>query len=190
VVTATSRFIDGDLTLLSLSPHMHLRGKAFRYELVSPSGEREVLLDVPAYDFNWQTRYRLAEPRRLPAGSVIYCRAVFDNSDANLANPDPTKSVRWGDQSWDEMMLGFFDVSLPRDDARKTVTKPVRTGLDIVGMFDAADADHNAGLDPKEASANALLKQYFSLVDKNGDGLLQLGEVLSAVQMRMKQQSK
>ncbi|MEX0587105.1 MAG: thioredoxin family protein, partial [Pirellulales bacterium] len=105
VVTATSRATKQDLTLLSLSPHMHLRGKAFRYDLVLPTGEREVLLDVPAYDFNWQTRYVLAEPRRLPAGSVIHCRAVFDNSEANLANPDPTKSVRWGDQSWEEMML-------------------------------------------------------------------------------------
>lgn len=186
VVTATSRFIDDGITLLSLSPHMHLRGKAFRYELVLPTGEREVLLDVPAYDFSWQTRYRLKEPRRLRAGSVIYCRAVFDNSDANLANPDPTKTVRWGDQSWDEMMLGFFDVILPRDDARKAGTKPVRTGLDIVGMFDAADADHNAGLDPTEAAGNELLKQYFSLVDRNGDGLLQIGEILSAVQARMK----
>ena len=182
VVTATSRPTNQELTLLSLSPHMHLRGKAFRYELVLPSGERETLLDVPAYDFNWQTRYRLAEPRRLPIGSVIYCRAVYDNSEANLANPDPTKTVRWGQQSWDEMMLGFFDVVLPRDDQRKAGKKPVRTGLDVVGKFDAADADHNAGLDQKEASANALLKEHFAAVDRSADGLLQLGEILAAVQ--------
>lgn len=181
VVTATSRLTTKEVTLLSLSPHMHLRGKAFRYELVLPTGEREVLLDVPAYDFNWQTRYALSEPRRVPAGSVIHCRAVYDNSTANLANPDPTKTVHWGDQSWDEMMLGFFDVILPRNDKRKAVTKPVRTGLDIVGMFDAADADHNGGLDEKEASGNELLKQHFAKVDSNGDGLLQLGEILAAL---------
>ncbi len=181
VVTATSRPTTQKLTLLSLSPHMHLRGKAFRYELVLPTGERETLLDVPAYDFNWQTRYRLAEPRQVPVGSVIHCRAVYDNSTANLANPDPTKTVHWGDQSWDEMMLGFFDVILPRDDKRKSNKKPVRTGLDIVGKFDAADADHNGGLDEKEASGNELLKDHFAKVDRNGDGLLQLGEILAAV---------
>jgi peroxiredoxin len=181
LVTATSRPTTEEFKLLSLSPHMHLRGKSFRYELVLPTGQREVLLDVPAYDFSWQTRYRLAESRRVPIGSVIHCRAVYDNSAANLANPDPAKTVRWGDQSWDEMMLGFFDVILPRDDARKPGTKPVHTGLDIVGMFDVADADHNAGLDPKEASGNELLKKYFATIDRDGDGLLQLGEILAAL---------
>ena len=94
-----------------MSPHMHLRGKAFRYELVLPTGKHEVLLDVPAYDFNWQTSYLLAEPRRLPASSVIFCRAVFDNSEANPANPDPAQSVHWGEQTWEEMMFGFSCVS-------------------------------------------------------------------------------
>lgn len=181
VVTATSRPTSQELTLLSMSPHMHLRGKAFRYELVLPTGEREVLLDVPAYDFSWQTRYVLAAPRQIPVGSVISCRAVFDNSEANLANPDPTKSVRWGDQSWEEMMLGFFDVMLPRDDQRKAGTKPVSTGIDIVGKFDVADVDHNSGLDKTEASSNELLKQYFSTIDGNGDELLQLVEIIAAV---------
>jgi peroxiredoxin len=183
VVTATSRPTRQDVTLLSLSPHMHLRGKGFRYDLVLPTGERETLLDVPAYDFNWQTRYRLAEPRRIPAGSVIFCRAVYDNSTANLANPDPTKTVHWGDQSWDEMMLGFFDVLLPRDDHRKAGKKPVRTGIDVVGKFDEADADHNGGLDKREAASNELLKKHFAKVDLNGDGLLQLGEILTAVRL-------
>ncbi len=181
VVTATSQPTKRELTLLSMSPHMHLRGKAFRYELVLPTGEREVLLDVPAYDFNWQTRYLLAEPRQLPAGSTIYCRAVFDNSTANLANPDPTASVRWGDQSWEEMMLGFFDVVLTRDDQRKAAKKPVTTGLDVVGMFDAADADHNGGLSETEASAHELLKQHFATIDQDGNQLLRLGEILGAV---------
>jgi hypothetical protein len=111
VVTATSRPMKKEITLLSLSPHMHLRGKAFRYEIALPTGEREVLLDVPEYDFNWQTRYVLAEPRKLPVGSVIHCRAVFDNSAENLANPDPAKSVQWGDQSWDEMYIGYMEFS-------------------------------------------------------------------------------
>jgi peroxiredoxin len=182
VVTATSRAIPEDVTLISLSPHMHLRGKAFRYELVTPDGEREVLLDVPAYDFNWQTRYALAEPRKLAAGSVIHCRAAFDNSDENLANPDPTATVSWGDQSWDEMMLGYFDVIMPRDDGRRAGTKPVETGLDVVGQFDSADADGNAGLSESEAAGNPRIAAGFAAIDASGDGQLQLGEILHAVQ--------
>jgi hypothetical protein len=184
VVTGTSQPITGeDLTLISLSPHMHLRGKAFRYELVQPNGQREILLDVPAYDFNWQTRYRLAEPRKLTPGSVIFCRAVFDNSENNLANPDPTKTVRWGDQSWEEMMLGFFDIVMPPGEKRKAGTKPVTTGLDIVGMFDAADADDNHGLSKPETTGHELISKNFALIDQDRDDLLQLGEILAAVRL-------
>ncbi|MFN9951517.1 MAG: alkyl hydroperoxide reductase, partial [bacterium] len=89
--------------LLLMSPHMHLRGKAFRYTLVKPDGSREILLDVPRYDFNWQTAYWLKEPLKLTAGSKIFCEAVFDNSEDNLNNPDPSKWVRWGDQTYEEM---------------------------------------------------------------------------------------
>jgi hypothetical protein len=96
-----------------MTPHMHLRGKAFRYTAVFPNGKKEILLDVPKYDFNWQLKYTLAEPRWLEKGTKIYCTAVYDNSEDNLVNPDPTKTVHWGDQSWDEMMIGFF-VTTPR----------------------------------------------------------------------------
>lgn len=181
VVTATSRPIKKTATLLSMSPHMHLRGKAFRYELILPSGEREILLDVPAYDFNWQTRYLLKTPRELPAGAVIHCRAAFDNSPDNLANPDPSKTVRWGDQSWDEMMLGYFDVIVPRNDTRTAGKKPVSTGLDIVGMFDVADADGDGGLAKDEARGHELLTKHFNAIDRNRDQRLQLGEILTAV---------
>ncbi len=181
VVTATSRPLQHKVTLLSMSPHMHVRGKSFRYELVTPDGKREILLDVPAYDFNWQTRYLLETPRELPAGSVLHCRAVFDNSARNLANPDPTATVRWGDQSWDEMMLGYFDVILPRDDERRAGTKPVHTGLDLVGMFDVADADGNGGLAKQETAGHELISAHFDRIDQSGDGLLQLGELLVAI---------
>lgn len=181
VVTATSRPLRDAATLLSMSPHMHLRGKAFRYELVTPDGHRETLLDVPAYDFNWQTRYVLQEPRPMPAGSIIHCRAVFDNSQQNLANPDPAATVRWGDQSWDEMMLGYFDVILPRDDARPAGTKPIATGLDLIGMFDQADSDESGGLDRAETTGHPVVAQHFDQIDANGDGQLQLAEILVAV---------
>ena len=101
--------------LVSMMPHMHLRGKDFRYTISFPDAGSETLLSVPAYDFAWQTLYRLAEPIRMPQGTRLECLAHFDNSSSNPANPDPTKAVTWGDQTWDEMMIGFTDyaVDLP-----------------------------------------------------------------------------
>jgi peroxiredoxin len=101
-----------DTTIVSLMPHMHLRGKSFRYTLVYPDGKEEILLDVPRYDFNWQNMYYFAEPKVAPAGSVMKCLAHFDNSEENLANPDPSQTVRWGEQTWEEMMLGWFVCSM------------------------------------------------------------------------------
>ncbi|AGA25695.1 c-type cytochrome [Singulisphaera acidiphila] len=98
-----------DARLLSLMPHMHLRGKDFRYTATYPDGRMEVLLSVPAYDFGWQSVYRLAEPKPMPAGTRIDCLAHFDNSEENPANPDPSVAVRWGEQTFDEMMIGFID---------------------------------------------------------------------------------
>jgi peroxiredoxin len=97
-----------DALLLSLSPHMHLRGKSFRFEAAYPDGTREVLLDVPRYDFNWQLRYELAEPKLLPRGTRLVCTAHYDNSADNPANPDPARDVGWGEQTSDEMLIGFF----------------------------------------------------------------------------------
>jgi peroxiredoxin len=107
---------DRDYLLLSMFPHMHLRGKSFRYTAEYANGLSEVLLDVPNYDFNWQHRYELTEPKRLPAGTVLRCRAIYDNSAGNPANPDPTATVRAGVQSWDEMFNGYFDVVLANQD--------------------------------------------------------------------------
>lgn len=96
-----------EVTLVNLTPHMHLRGKDFEYIAKYPTGEKEILLKVPRYDFNWQHTYELASPKILPAGTVIECIAHFDNSANNPFNPDPKAEVRWGDQSWEEMMIGF-----------------------------------------------------------------------------------
>lgn len=100
---------DREVSIVNLFPHMHLRGKAFQFVAVLPDGKRETLLSVPCYEFNWQSNYRLAKPVTLPAGSQIECRAWYDNSVSNKNNPDATKQVRWGDQSWSEMMVGFVD---------------------------------------------------------------------------------
>ena len=96
-----------DLRFTSAMPHMHLRGKDFRYTAVYPDGTSEILLSVPNYDFNWQTRYRFAEPPFLPKGTVLHGLAHFDNSTGNVANPDPSDTVRWGRQTWHEMMFGW-----------------------------------------------------------------------------------
>jgi hypothetical protein len=100
-----------DVTLRSLAPHMHLRGKDFEYRLIFPTGEQQTILRVPRYDFNWQLWYNPAEDMLLPKGTKVACTAHFDNSPNNPANPDPTKSVKFGEQSWEEMMIGFFDVA-------------------------------------------------------------------------------
>ena len=102
-----------DTRLNDLMPHMHLRGKDFEYRLVYPTGEAETILLVPKYDFNWQLFYYLAEPKLVPKGTRMECTAHFDNSPNNPANPDPKSEVRWGDQSWEEMMIGWFDIAIP-----------------------------------------------------------------------------
>jgi Copper type II ascorbate-dependent monooxygenase, C-terminal domain len=108
--------LPNDATLLSFFPHMHLRGKRFEYNIIQDdSGGRattETLLRVN-YDFHWQLSYRLAQPRFLKAGTVLQAVAWYDNSRNNPHNPDPESAVRWGDQTYDEMMVGFFDVAVP-----------------------------------------------------------------------------
>jgi len=105
---AEFRFDQGSL-LYSVSPHMHYRGSRFKYELFYPDGKSEVVLSVPRYDFNWQTLYQLAQAKKVPAGTRLVCTGAFDNSAANPANPDPTQWVNFGEQTFDEMFLGYFN---------------------------------------------------------------------------------
>jgi hypothetical protein len=112
--------LPNDATLLGFLPHMHLRGKRFEYNLIrkkagaggKPDYEIEPLLRVN-YHFHWQMSYRLAEPRFLRAGTELQAVAWYDNSKANAHNPDADAEVRWGEQTYDEMMVGFFDVAVP-----------------------------------------------------------------------------
>ena len=127
-VEAQYRF-EKDSLLLAMFPHMHLRGKSFRYTAVYPDGKEEILLDVPRYDFNWQNGYEYGEAKKMPAGTRMVCVAHFDNSEENLANPNPNETVRWGDQTWEEMMIGYFDVALADQDLTKKVAKVNRKDL-------------------------------------------------------------
>ena len=97
-----------DVALTSLTPHMHVRGKDMKYTATYPDGTSEVLLNVQKYDFNFQITYELAKPKLLPKGTKVEVVAHFDNSPGNKDNPDPTKDVKWGDQTWEEMMIGFW----------------------------------------------------------------------------------
>ena len=112
-IEGTTLRVPSDIPITGFMAHMHVRGKAFKYELILPNGDVETLLDIPRYDFNWQLQYELKEPKLIPAGSTIKVTGVFDNSSANRANPDPTKTVHWGDQTYDEMLIGYVDYFVP-----------------------------------------------------------------------------
>jgi len=112
---------DRDTYLNSLYPHMHVRGKDATYTIIYPDGREEVVLRVPKYDFNWQLSYKLAEPKFMPKGSTLKVTMHYDNSAANRYNPDPTATVRWGEQTWEEMMLGYYGtIELPGSTATRT----------------------------------------------------------------------
>lgn len=114
-VSADYRF-EQDTLIYALFPHMHLRGKAFRFEAFYPDGRHEVLLDVPRYRFDWQNQYVLAEPKRMPEGTRLRCEGHFDNSEENPSNPNPSVAVRFGEQTWQEMLVGYFDMALAYQD--------------------------------------------------------------------------
>ena len=124
-VKASTTFKE-DVLLTSFMPHMHVRGKAFSYTATYPDGRTEVLLNVPKYDFNWQHTYIPKQKIALPKGTRLDCVAYFDNSDKNKYNPDPTKPVVWGDQTWEEMMIGWYTYT--RAEEIKPMATPASSG--------------------------------------------------------------
>ncbi len=109
--------VTADIRIISLTPHMHLRGKAFRFDVALPDGRERTLVDVPRYDFNWQVPCAYGNPPLIPAGSKLRATGWFDNSQDNPVNPDPTSTVRWGENTSDEMMLGYLEFYRERPDA-------------------------------------------------------------------------
>jgi len=112
---------------MAVAPHMHLRGKAMDMRAVSPTGESETLFNVPHYDFTWQINYYFPAPKLLPRGTRIEVTGTWDNSANNRFNPDPTAEVHWGDQSWEEMLLGLTMMQIdPNSDLDKLFQPPPR----------------------------------------------------------------
>lgn len=116
VATANLTF-GSDALINSMMPHMHLRGVAAKYELTYPDGKEEVLLNVPEYDFNWQTSYRFKEPKFVPKGTKVTFTGTFDNSEGNPFNPDPSQRITWGEATHEEMMFGWISYTDPDSDA-------------------------------------------------------------------------
>ena len=159
---------EADTLLVNMTPHMHTRGKAFRYEAFYPDGTQEILLDVPAYDFNWQTTYQLKKPKLIPKGTRLVCTAHWDNSEDNLSNPNPKKRVTWGDQTFEEMMIGFYVEEYPKGEAPERPSGNRPGELDPKQIFAALDADKDGKLVKEELPDQ--FAERFNLVDTNADG--------------------
>ncbi len=167
--------IPADAKILAFMPHMHVRGTAYRYELEVPGGSKRTVLDIPDYDFNWQLRYELREPLDAPTGAVMHGTAWFDNSSNNPANPDPTKTVRWGPQTVDEMMLGYIEYYFVDEDPMKPMDLPGRGGL--------RGRRGGAGGAGRKPSFEMLQGQF----DTNDDGRIERDEVAPALHGRFDQ---
>jgi hypothetical protein len=185
-VEAETTAAEFESRLLSMMPHMHLRGKSFRYELVSPDGKSETLLDVPGYDFNWQTSYRLAEHKLLPAGTKIHCVGHYDNSPNNLNNPDPTASISWGDQTWYEIFIGYFDIAFPIDvDQDSPFGRPAtRRRLTPDRIITQLDKNKNGQIEQDEVPP--FLKKRFQQADTDEDNIVTKEELNRAFGGRRK----
>lgn len=184
-----------DVQLLNLMPHMHVRGKSFRYELQSADGRKQTLLDVPHYDFNWQTSYQLAEPMSISAGSSLHVVAHYDNSENNLNNPNPNATVRWGEQTWDEMLIGYFDIAVPRaifDPTRKVTGNTRREAVAeaispaiagrVIDSIKQLDKNKDGTLTLDEIPDR--LRPIFKQLDLDGDEKLTVEEARKAIEKR------
>lgn len=158
--------------ILGFMPHLHVRGQACRYELTRGQSGTRTLLDVPRYDFNWQLLYRLQEPLTVQSGDVLRFIAWFDNSENNPANPDPTRTVRWGPQTEDEMLLGYVEYFVPGAKPGESGAPSLRPGAGLLGGRGLRGGGARGG---ERTGLN--LETLFQRLDRNGDGKLDLEEL-------------
>ncbi len=171
-----------DVQVLGFLPHMHLRGKACRYEVIDADGDSQTLLDIPRYDFNWQLLYNYFDPLPLERGTTLKFTAWFDNSDKNPANPDATQTVRWGPQTYDEMHLGYVEYYVPGVKPGETpslspvgrFTGGARDGSNIEKIFRSLDRNDDGELAGDEIPAGQ--RENLLRLDANKDGVITLAE--------------
>jgi peroxiredoxin len=190
-VQADSFALPMDVQLLQLFPHMHFRGKSFTYEAVYPDGRKEMLLDVPRYDFGWQLTYELSSMLSMPKGTKMHCVAHFDNSDNNLNNPDPKSAVRWGDQTWEEMMIGFYDIAVPvsQDQIRDNKLPDFTPGPEQIAqrILQQFDKNHDGKISMNELPNNNIrVRLFFATMDKNHDGVITQDEIVDKIKEMQK----
>jgi hypothetical protein len=182
--------IPHDMLLYSAFPHAHYRGYAADLWLRYPDGKEKELLALPRYDFNWQRDYTFATPVKVPAGSKLIAHWTYDNSKENPANPDPTKTITWGEQSWQEMFYTAIhyrwmdetsDHQLPQYDQDLNRTR-------MLGMLDA-NIDGKLQKTELKGQMGDMLAKYFDVLDKDHDGSLDMAE-LAAAQAMMPQRRR
>ena len=179
--------------LTSLTPHMHLRGKSFRITHQDKSDNQTILLDVPQYDFNWQHIYRLKEPLPLSDTKKIECTAHFDNSVKNAVNPDPTAVVRWGDQSWEEMMISFFEISVPRnrivDKKEKDIQQQIVANRMASEWLSKWDQNQDSRVQRNEVG-ESFRRFAFAEIDQNNDQEISLIETAAYISDTLSEEKK
>lgn len=165
-----------DAVIYSLFPHAHYRGRSSTFSLAYPDGREELVLSVPNYDFNWQRYFQLQEPIHAPAGTRLIHRTVYDNSEANLSNPDASKLVRFGEQTWEEMLYGgvSFRFEHKEDDVREVDIGKNLAGITI-GYMDI-NMDGKVELDEMPERMRQGLAMAFVILDKNKSGGLEFEE--------------
>ena len=195
LVRATLKRFPPEGKLLAVSPHMHVRGKSFKSTAHKPDGTTFVLADIPKYDFNWQHVYEFESEIGISEGWEIECQARFDNSTNNLANPDPTATVRWGDQTWEEMAIAFFEVAVPREhdflrpkrnDDAPTTDQRKRAREKSAALFRRFDADRNRRIVRNELPTTTAVFGFHKL-DRNDDDVITPEECEQATLDRLRQ---
>ncbi|MEM6605942.1 MAG: redoxin domain-containing protein [Pseudomonadota bacterium] len=167
----------GDAVIYSLVPHAHYRGRSSEFELLFPDGERELLLSVPNYDFNWQRTYTLEQPRAVPEGTRIIHRTVYDNSEKNRGNPDPERTVPWGLQSFDEMLYGSVSFTWMDETTRSpTHSNQLADTAQWIGFMDG-DMDGKVQRSEMPSWLSERIGWKWFLLDRNFDGGLNLAEM-------------